>query len=69
MLPTLVPIGALLAGIALLLLGSGLLNTVVSLRGSLEGFSDTTLLRRTVPSLLRAVKLVVWRTNGYLLGS
>ena len=43
MLPTLVPIGALLAGIALLLLGSGLLNTVVSLRGSLEGFSDTTL--------------------------
>lgn len=43
MLPTLVPIGALLAGIALLLLGSGLLNTVVSLRGNLEGFSDTTL--------------------------
>ena len=43
MLPTLLPIGALLAGIALLLLGSGLLNTVVALRGSLEGFSDTTL--------------------------
>lgn len=43
MLPTLVPISALLCGIALLLLGSGLLNTVVSLRGSLEGFSDTTL--------------------------
>lgn len=43
MLPTLLPIGALLSGIALLLLGSGLLNTVVSLRGSLEGFSDTTL--------------------------
>ena len=43
MLPTLVPIGALLAGIALLLLGSGLLNTVVSLRGNLEGFSETTL--------------------------
>lgn len=43
MLPTLVPIGALLCGIALLLLGSGLLNTVVSLRGSIEGFSDSTL--------------------------
>jgi MFS family permease len=43
MIPTLVPIGALLCGIALLLLGSGLLNTVVALRGSLEGFSDATL--------------------------
>ncbi len=43
MIPTLVPIGALLCGIGLLLLGSGLLNTVVALRGSLEGFSDTTL--------------------------
>jgi hypothetical protein len=38
MLPMLLPIGALLAGIALLLLGSGLLNTVIALRGSLEGF-------------------------------
>lgn len=43
MLPVLFPIGALLAGIALLLLGSGLLNTLISLRGSLEGFSDATL--------------------------
>ncbi|HRA82467.1 MAG TPA: MFS transporter [Thauera sp.] len=43
MLPTLLPIGALFAGIALLLLGSGLLNTVVALRGSIEGFSDATL--------------------------
>jgi MFS family permease len=43
MLPMLLPIGALLAGIALLLLGSGLLNTVIALRGSLEGFSDQTL--------------------------
>lgn len=43
MLPTLLPIGSLLAGIALLLLGSGLLNTIVALRGGLEGFSDTTL--------------------------
>ena len=43
MLSTLLPIGALLTGTALLLLGSGLLNTIVALRGSLEGFSDTTL--------------------------
>jgi len=43
MLPTLVPIGALLSGIALLLLGSGLVNTVIPLRGSLEGFSANTL--------------------------
>ncbi len=43
MLPLLLPIGALLAGIALLLLGSGLLNTLIALRGSLEGFSDTLL--------------------------
>lgn len=34
------PIVALLAGIALLLLGSGLLNTLVALRGTLAGFSD-----------------------------
>ena len=43
MLPTIIPIGALLSGIALLLLGSGLINTVIPLRGSLEGFSATTL--------------------------
>lgn len=43
MLPTLLPIGALLCGIALLLLGSGLVNTVIPLRGSLEGFSTNTL--------------------------
>ncbi|SEG20487.1 MFS transporter [Thauera chlorobenzoica] len=43
MLPMILPIGALLAGIALLLLGSGLLSTTIALRGSLEGFSDTTL--------------------------
>lgn len=43
MLPMILPIGALLAGIALLLLGSGLLNTLVALRGALEGFSETTL--------------------------
>ncbi len=43
MLPLLVPIAALLAGIALLLLGTGLLNTVLALRGSLEGYGDATL--------------------------
>ena len=43
MLPTILPIGALLSGIALLLLGSGLINTVIPLRGSLEGFSTNTL--------------------------
>lgn len=34
------PIGALLLGTALLLLGSGLLNTLLALRGSIEGYSD-----------------------------
>lgn len=43
MFPHLIPIGALLAGIALLLLGTGLLNTVLALRGSLEGYTDATL--------------------------
>ena len=43
MLPHLLPIGALLAGTALLLLGTGLLNTVLALRGSLEGYSDAVL--------------------------
>jgi MFS family permease len=43
MLPLLLPIGALLAGVALMLLGTGLLNTLLALRGSLEGFSDHTL--------------------------
>lgn len=43
MLPLLVPIAALLAGIALLLLGTGLLNTLLALRGSLEGYADATL--------------------------
>ncbi len=43
MLPLLLPIGALLAGIALMLLGTGLLNTLLALRGSLDGFSDQAL--------------------------
>jgi MFS family permease len=43
MLRLVVPIAALLCGIALLLLGTGLLNTLLALRGSAEGFSDQTL--------------------------
>lgn len=39
----LLPIAALLTGIGLLLLGTGLLNTLLALRGSGEGFSDQTL--------------------------
>lgn len=40
MMSHLMPISALLAGTALLLLGTGLLNTLLALRGGLEGFSD-----------------------------
>lgn len=40
---TFLPIAALLAGIVLLLLGVGLLNTLLALRGSGEGFADQTL--------------------------
>lgn len=43
MIPILLPIGALLSGVALLLLGTGLMNTLLALRGSAEGFSDQTL--------------------------
>ncbi|WP_373188278.1 MFS transporter [Halopseudomonas sp.] len=43
MIKILLPIAALLSGIALLLLGTGLLNTLLALRGSGEGFSDQTL--------------------------
>jgi MFS family permease len=43
MLALLLPIGALLTGIALMLLGTGLLNTLLALRGSLGGMSDQTL--------------------------
>lgn len=43
MLALLLPIGALLAGVALLLLGSGLLGTLLPLRGSFEGFDDQVL--------------------------
>ncbi len=40
MLPLIIPIGALLLGVALLLLGNGLLNTLLAVRGSMEGYSD-----------------------------
>ena len=39
MLLLIVPITALLSGVALLLLGTGLLNTVLALRGDLEGYT------------------------------
>ncbi len=41
MLPLIIPIGALLLGVALLLLGNGLLNTLLALRGSMEGYNDS----------------------------
>ena len=40
MMSHLMPISALLAGTALMLLGTGLLNTLLALRGSREGVSD-----------------------------
>lgn len=43
MLTYLVPIISLMVGTALLLLGNGLLSTLIVLRGSFEGFSDQTL--------------------------
>ncbi|MBL1141012.1 MAG: MFS transporter [Proteobacteria bacterium] len=41
MLPLIIPIGALLLGVSLLLLGNGLLNTLLAVRGSMEGYSDS----------------------------
>ncbi len=43
MLILVAPISALLIGVALLLLGSGLLNTLLALRGGIEGYSSGTL--------------------------
>jgi len=43
MLALVVPITALLLGVALLLLGSGLLNTLLALRAGLEGYADDTI--------------------------
>ena len=40
MFPHILPIGSLMIGTALLLLGNGLLSTLIALRGSLEGYSD-----------------------------
>jgi MFS family permease len=43
MLLLIVPITALLLSVSLLLLGSGLLNTLLAIRGGLEGFPDDTM--------------------------
>lgn len=43
MLTLVVPITALLMGVSLLLLGSGLLNTLLAIRGGLEGYADNTM--------------------------
>ncbi len=41
MLPMIVPVGSLLLGVSLLLFGNGLLNTLLALRGGMEGYSDS----------------------------
>jgi MFS family permease len=43
MLTIIAPIRSLLAGVALLLIGNGLLNTLLTLRGAAEGFSSSLL--------------------------
>lgn len=43
MLTHLIPITSLMIGTALLLLGNGLLSTLIALRGSIEGYTDQTL--------------------------
>ena len=43
MLATIIPLTSLFTGVALLLLGSGLLGTLLGVRGSLEGFGDQVL--------------------------
>jgi MFS family permease len=43
MLATIVPLSALFFGVAVLLLGSGLLGTLLGVRGTLEGFGDQVL--------------------------
>ena len=40
MLPHILPISSLMLGTALLLLGNGLMSTLLTLRGSIEGFGD-----------------------------
>jgi hypothetical protein len=43
MFATIVPLSALSSGTALLLLGSGLLGTLLGVRGSIEGYGDQVL--------------------------
>lgn len=43
MWPQIAPISSLLSGVALLLLGNGLLNTLLTLKGAAEGYSTTML--------------------------
>lgn len=43
MFATIIPLSALLSGTALLLLGGGLLGTLLGVRGSIEGYSDQVL--------------------------
>jgi len=43
MLATIAPLSALFSGVAMLLLGSGLLATLLGVRGTLEGFGDQVL--------------------------
>ena len=43
MIAVVLPLSALLAGVALLLAGSGLLGTLLAVRGALEGFDERTL--------------------------
>lgn len=43
MWPQIAPISSLLSGVALLLLGNGLLNTLLTLKGAAEGYSTTLL--------------------------
>lgn len=43
MLPMIVPISSLLTGVSLLLVGSGLLNTLLAINGTRQGFDDATL--------------------------
>ncbi len=43
MISVVLPLTALLAGVALLLTGSGLLGTLLAVRGGLEGFDEQTL--------------------------
>ena len=42
MIATVRPLAALLAGVALLLMGSGLLGSLLGVRGQLEGFDART---------------------------